>query len=322
MKYNEEVVHLNKGDEAIIRDLTKLRTGTTDVYNILKEHSIHTPGNGWLATATSEDSGQTFTVDSVRWLRIGMVIDGYDSSNNHDADSVVITGINPSTKTVTVTGTITSVDTNTNFYYNDTWTTSGSRTIATTKFTNGIETICSNVDPAYGNFEGLDRDTYEYAKAVTAYGASAGTAEAFTQDRLFDLLDLAQTQVGLKNLGTLGYCSPKCFRAIYNSFRDEQQPTVFMPSKDGMPSGLQFQYGDHTIRIVASHRAAPNTLYIPNTKFIIKYSGGVEGWDNYAGSNVEKVAGYQQFEEVYRGWWNYGTDFPQAHMALFDITEA
>jgi len=318
MKFNEEVMHLT-GKEAIVKRLVNLRMGTTDVYNILKEFSLYTPSNGVLATATSVDTGQTFTVDSVRWLRKNMVIDGYDSSNNQDANSVVITDINPSTLTVTVTGTITAVDTGTNFYYNDSYVASGG-TIVTNKYTNGIQTICSDVDPTYGDFEGLDRDTYEYAKAVVKYGASAGTAEAFTQDRFFDLLDLGQTQVGLSKLPKLAICDPKCFRAIYNAFKDEHQPTIFMPTKDGMPEGLEFKYGSHTVRIVSSHRAAPNTLLLPNLDHLIKYNGGPEGWDTTSG--MRWIPDYQQFEEIYRGWWNYGTDFPQSNMALFDITGA
>lgn len=321
MKYNEEIVQL-KGAESIIDKMLELRMGTTDVYKLLREHSLHTPGNGVLATCTvAADATQYFTVDSVRWLRVGMVIDGYDSSNNQDANSVVITDIDSSTKIVTVTGTVTSVDTGTSFYYNDTYTTDGG-TISTTKFTNGIETICSDADPAYGNFEGLDRDTYTYAQAIVAYGAEAGTAEAFTQDRLFDLFEDAHGRIGPENLPDWAYGSLKTYRAIGNAYRDEQQPTVFMPAKDGMPPGLTFQYGAHNVRIVPSHLAAPNTLYLPNMKHCIKYSGGTEGWDNYAGSAVDKVPDYQQFQEVYRGWWNYGTDFPQSNLALFDITEA
>ena len=319
MKYNEEVMHLT-GKEAIVKRLVNLRMGTTDVYNILKEFSLYQPADGILATATSEDSSQTFTVDSVRWLRKGMVLDGYDSSNTHDADGIVITDINPSTLTVTVTGDITSVDTGTNFYSEGSWLTSGSRTISGTRFTNGIETICSDVDPDYGDFEGLDRDTYEYAKAVVAYGASTGENEAFTQDRLFDLLDLGQTQVGLSKLPKMAIGDPKCVRAIYNNFRDQQQPAVNMPAKDGMPEGLQFQYGSHTIRIIAAHRASPNMLLLPNLDHLIKYNGGPEGWDTTTG--VRWVPDYQQFEEPYRGWWNYGTDFPQSNLALFDITGA
>jgi len=93
-----------------------------------------------------------------------------------------------------------------------------------------------------------------------------------------------------------------------------------MPAKDGMPEGLQFQYGSHTIRIVSAHRAAPNKLLLPNLNHIIKYSGGPEGWDTTSG--VRWIASYQQFEEIFRGWWNFGTDFPQSNMALFDITGA
>ncbi len=319
MQYSEEVVHLN-GKESIVNKMMELRDGTYAVYRLLRDHSIHTPGSGVLATATSEDSGHTFTVDSVRWLRVGMVIDGYDSSNNHDADSIVITGINPTTLTVTVTGTITDVDTDTSFYYNDTFVASGG-TISTCKYTNGIETICSDADPAYGNFEGLDRDTYEYAKATVKYGASAGTAEAFTLDRLYELIELGVGNVGLSKLPKFAVCSPKTLRAIYNSFRDEQQPTIHMPANEGMPETLGIDYGGHKIRMYADYRSAPNTLWMPNSNYMVKYSGGPEGWDSYGGG-IRFVSGYQAFYEVYRGWWNYGTTFPQANMALFDITEA
>lgn len=320
MQYSEEVNLLN-GKESIVNKLMELRDGTYAVYRLLRDHSIHTPGSGILATATSEDSGQTFTVDSVRWLRVGMVIDGYDSSNHHDADSIVITGINPTTLTVTVTGTITSVDTDTDFYYNDTFTASGG-TISTTKFTNGIETICSDSDPAYGDFQGLDRGTYEYAKATVAYGASAGTAEAFTLDRLYEVIELGIGNVGLAKLPKFAVASPKTLRAVYNAFRDEQQPTIHMPANEGMPETLGVDYGGHKIRLYADYRSAPNTLWMPNSNYMVKYSGGPEGWDSYGGSGVHFVSGYQAFYEVYRGWWNYGTTFPQANMALFDITEA
>jgi hypothetical protein len=320
MQYSEEVVNLNQGQEAIVRGLLNLREGTVDTYMLLRDHSIHTPGSGILASSTATYSGQTFTADSVRWLRVGMVIDGYDSSGNHDADSIVITDINPSTLVVTCTGTMTSIDSDTDFYYNDTYT--ANPTISTTKYTNGIETICSDADPAYGNFEGLDRDTYQYAKATVAYGSTPGTAEAFTLDRLYDLIELGVGNVGMSKLPKFGLADPKTLRAIYQAFRDEQQPTVNMPASEGMPETLGFKYGTHEFRLYGDYRSAPNTLYMPNSNYMIKYSGGTEGWDSYGGSGIRFVSGYQAFYEVYRGWWNYGTDLPQANMALFDITGA
>jgi hypothetical protein len=318
MQYSEEVVHLNKGENAIVKGLLDLRDGTYDVYKLLRDHSIHTPGSGILASATATYSGQTFTADSVRWLRVGMVIDGYHGASQ-DADSIVITGINPTTKVVTCTGGMTGIDSDTDFYYEDTYT--NGATISTTKYTNGIETICSDVDPAYGNFEGLDRDTYEYAKATAAHGSSSGTAEAFTLDRLYDLIELGIGNVGLAKLPKFALADQKTLRAIYQAFRDEQQPTINMPATEGMPETLGFKYGSHEIRMYADYRSAPNTLWMPNSNYMVKYSGGPEGWDNYGGG-VRFVSGYQAFYEVYRGWWNYGTIFPQANLALYDITGA
>lgn len=319
MQYSEETIQLNKGEEAIVKAYMDFRDDTWNQYIGLRDHSIHTPGNGKLATATSEDSGQTCTVDSVRWLRLGMRVDGYDSSNNQDVNSAYITDIDPTTNTVTFSGTITSVDTDTSFYYEDTFTAGG--TISTTKFTNGIETICSDVDPAYGNFEGLDRDTYNYAKATVKYGSTPGTAEAFTLDRLYDLIELGIGNVGMSKLPKFALGDQKTLRAIYNTFRDEQQPTVNMSAEEGMPETLGFKYGTHNLRMYSDYRTAPNTLYMPNSNYMIKYSGGTEGWDNYGGS-IRFVSNYQAFYEVVRGWWNYGTDLPRANMALFDITGA
>lgn len=322
MQYSEEIVHLNKGAEAIVKDMMELRDGTYNTYMLLRDHSIHTPANGVLATCTSDDDGSgSFTVDSVRWLRIGMRIDTYGTgaTGTITGNSLVITNIVPSTLTVTVSGTSTSVTDTDHVYLEDTFT--ASVTIASTKFTNGIETICSDADPYYGNFEGLDRDTYEYAKATVKYGTSAGTDEAFTLDRLYELLELGVGNVGLSKLPKIAIASPKTMRAIYQAFRDEQQPTVNRSASEGMPATLAFDYSGHDIRLYADYRCAPNTLYMPNSNYMVKYSGGPEGWDTYGGG-VRFVSDYQAFYEVIRGWWNYGTTFPQSNMALYDITEA
>jgi hypothetical protein len=36
---------------------------------------------------------------------------------------------------------------------------------------------------------------------------------------------------------------------------------------------------------------------------------------------VQQVANYQAFSEVYRGWRNWGTDFPEANLAMFDVLD-
>ena len=320
MLYSEETVQLNRGDEAIIKDLLNLRNGTMAAYNLVKEFSVHTPGSGVLFQSTENYGDQTFIVDDIRWARPGMVVDGFNS-DSIVATAIVITNVDIPTKVVTFTGTVTGVTTATKFYYAGTRTTGTALAIDTGRFTNGIETICSDADPAYGSFMGVDRDTYSYMKATVKYGASAGTAEAFTIKRFMDLCDLLDITVGPEYMPTLAYASNGVYNAIYQAFKAENQPTIFMSAKDGIPAGLTFDYGAHQIKIVKSRFGMPKSLLLPNLKHIFKYSGGVEGWQTMAGQ-VQQVSGYQQFSEVYRGWRNFGTDFPQSNGALFDITEA
>jgi hypothetical protein len=321
MLYSEETVNLNQGDEAIIKDLTNLRNGTLSAYNLLKEFSVHTPGSGVLGQATGAASGHVITVDDIRWFRKGMRIDGYHT-NSIEVTSASISSVDVANKTITIvdpSGDIGAVDANTKFYYEGTFQ-GASETISATKFTNGIETICSGTDPAYGYFMGIERAAYPYMQATHTHGSTPGTPEAFTTDRMITLYDLADNTVGGEYLPNLGYMTNGVFNNIYKTFKLEQQPTVNMPAKDGIPAGLEFQYGGLTIRLVKSRFAPAHTILFPNLKHIFKYTAGKEGWQVMAGQ-VQQVANYQAFSEVYRGWRNWGTDFPEANLAMFDVLD-
>lgn len=321
MLYSEETVNLNQGDEAIIKDLMNLRNGTLSAYNLLKEFMVHTPGSGVLGQATGAAADHTITVDDIRWFRVGMVIDGYHT-NSKEVNSAAITAVDVANKTITIVDPDTdigAVDANTKFYYEDSFQ-GGSETIAATRFTNGIETICSGTDPAYGDFMGVDRATYGYMCATHTHGATPGTPEAFTSDRMITLFDLADNTVGGEYLPNLAYTTNGVFNNIYKTFKNEQQPTINMPAKDGIPAGLEFMYGGLSIRIVKSRFAQAHAILFPNLKHIFKYTAGKEGWQTMAGQ-VQQVANYQAFSEVYRGWRNWGTDFPEANLAMFDVLD-
>jgi hypothetical protein len=321
MQYSEETVNLNRGDEAIIKDLLNLRNGTLASYNLLKEFSIHTPGSGVLGQATGAPTGHVIPVDDIRWFRKGMVIDGYNT-NSEILLAAVITAVDVANKTITVTdpdGHIASVTSSTKFYYTLSFQ-GAAETISATKFTNGIETICSGTDPAYGYFMGVQRSAYPYMQCTHTHGTVPGTPEAFTIDRMIALLDLADTTVGPEYMPNLAYVSNGVFNNIYKTFKNEQQPTINMPAKDGLPEGLQFQYGSQTIRIVKSRFGVPHAILFPNLKHIFKYTGGTEGWQTMAGQ-VQQVANKQAFSEVYRGWRNWGTDFPESNLAMFDVLD-
>jgi hypothetical protein len=155
MQYSEEIAHLT-GNEAIVRRLLNLREGTYDTYMLLKDHSIYNAGNGILATCTADDDAAGgLTVDSVRWLRVGMRIDTYTTgaSGTITGNSLVITDINPTTLKVTVSGTSTSVANTNVIYLEDTFT--ADVTISTTKFTNGIRPFVLTPTPIMGILRGL-----------------------------------------------------------------------------------------------------------------------------------------------------------------------
>lgn len=321
MQYSEETINLNQGDNAIIKDLLNLRNGTLDAYNLLKEFSVHTPGSGVLGQATGAAVDHTIPVDDVRWFRKGMRIDGYHT-NALEVNSASISSIDVAGKTITIVdpaSDIGAVDANTKFYYEDTFQ-GASETISATRFTNGIETICSGTDPAYGDFMGVDRVAYPYMQCTHTHGSTPGTPEAFTIDRMIELFDLADNTVGGDYLPRLAYMSNGVFNNIYKTFVNNQQPTINMPTKDGIPAGLEFQYGGMSIRLVKSRFAPAHTILFPNLKHIFKYTGGKEGWQTLAGQ-VQQVANYQAFSEVYRGWRNWGTDYPESNLAMFDVLD-
>jgi hypothetical protein len=167
---------------------------------------------------------------------------------------------------------------------------------------------------------GRDRATYADASAVVKTGASAGTAEALTLARMRAVFDSIEVWYG-EGLPTIGYTSQGVLNSYNEILRNANQPTVSMPAKDGYPAALEFIYNGHVVRLIASRLALPNTIFFINPEKLIRYNAGEAAWDTLAGP-WEKVAGYQQYEKVYRGWENYGVDGVfKAHGRLEDITE-
>jgi hypothetical protein len=337
MRFSEETVALNQGPNVIVKNLETITSGTLQAYNMAREFQMHQDGSGILChvvTATSTTStSHTITVDSARWLRVGMILDGYTAATPNGVD-MAVTDVNYDTNVVTLTTaaspTIAAGD---HWYYANTYT---GGTYAATYFCNGIEHLINDSDAAWStpSTMGFDRDTQSFAKAVVKYGASAGTAEALTLGRMRSVCDSIDVNAG--EVGTeLIYCGMGAFNAYQEVLRNENQPTVSMPASGGYPDGLEFVYNGKKIRIVSSRLvadvntsgasatvgsgAANGTMYFIDPKHLIKYKGGDVGWDTMAGS-LQKVAGYQQYERVYRGWENYGCDFFKKQGRLNDIT--
>jgi hypothetical protein len=334
MQFSEETIVLNQGANALVKSLENISNGTLEAYNMVREFQMHQNGTGVVATVVSAtgDGTATHTVvfDSARWIRQGMVFDFYTGASAN-ATNFQATDVNYDTNTVVFSdldsGTHTIADGDV-LYYAGTYVSGG--TILTSMYANGIDTLINSTDTAFPGAAltmGFDRDTQSFAKAVVKTGASAGTAEALTLGRMRSVFDSIDINWG-QDTPELIYTGIGGYNAYQEVLRNENQPIVSMPASGGYPDGLEFVYNGKKARLVSSRLVSDNyigtatgnaTMYFINPKHLIKYVGGSEGWDTIAGG-FQKVAGYQQYQRVYRGWMNFGCDAFKSQGRLNDIT--
>jgi hypothetical protein len=320
MRFTEETVFLSKKPNTIVETLKTYTEDTVAAYEMAREFMIHQPGTGILATVTLGHATATtseFTVDSARWLRVGMVVDIY-TSTSENVDSVTITDVNYDTNVVTGTHSSDTIVTGDLVYMHDSVV--DSSTIVTTKFWSGIETLINDTDTAFGTALtlGLDRDTQSFAKACVKYGATPGTAEALTLGRMRAVCDSIDVNWG-RSMPTFIYTDPFSLNAYNELLSNKQAPTINMPTEDGWPEAVAFVWNGKKMRVLSKRLAAPKTMLFINPSTLKKYIGGETGWDTMAGT-FQKVAGFQIFERMYRGWGNLICTNFKANGRLNDIT--
>jgi hypothetical protein len=288
---------------------------------MLREFAIHQPGTGILATLTAVTSTtattSVFTVDSARWLRVGMYVDAY-TSTAENIDSIYITDVNYDTNVVTGTHSSDTILSGDVLYAHNSYVSSS--TIITSYFWNGIETLISDTDTAFGTplTTGLDRDTQSFAKACVKYGDVPGASQALTLGRMRAVCDSIDVNWG-RSMPTIIYTDPGSLNAYNELLTNKQAPTINMPTEDGWPEGVAFVWNGKKMRVLSKRLAAPETMFFINPSTLLKYIGGDTGWDTMAGT-FQKVSGYQMFERMYRGWGNLICLNFKANGRLNDIT--
>ena len=109
----------------------------------------------------------------------------------------------------------------------------------------------------------------------------------------------------------------------YNAYMDllisENQPTQVIPDTSGFAGGATFQYGSKKLPVIASPKAAAETMFFLSRPTLFKYFGKM-GWADRDGL-LQRVSGYLSYEAVYRMWVQFGTNWPEANGRLNDITE-
>lgn len=313
---------LTKGKNSLIDTLNRNVESTIKPFLMNINSWLHLNGDGVLCQSTGaavdHTTYYTITVDSTRFLRPGMVLDGYDASNNHDADGIVVTSVNHSSNTFDCTGVATSVDANTKFYIEGSWVTSGSLTISGSHVPQGLSAIVDDTDPTYGDFQGLDRATKTYAQSYVLRGTTPGTPEAITIYDIINVLDKIDGYTALKP--DMIYTNQNVRNCLYELYRVRNIPTETMPAKDGLPMGLKFHYSGTDIPIVDNRMAEPYAMYFLNRSKLFRYVAGKFKWEDRGGW-LRPLEDYDAFQAVYKGYINFGTVLPQAHGKIEDVSE-
>jgi len=321
MRFTEETVFLSKDPNTIVKTLKTYTDDTIAAYEMMREFMIHQPGTGILATLTAvsatTNTTSVFTVDSARWLRVGMIVDAYTGASEN-IDSITITDVNYDTNVVTGTHSSDTIVSGDVLYPHNAYV--DSSTIVTSLFWNGIETLINDTDTAFGTplTTGIDRDAYSFAKACVKYGTVHGNSEALTLGRMRSVCDSIDVNWG-RSMPTIVYTDPGSLNAYNELLTNKQAPTINMPTEDGWPEAVAFVWNGKKMRVISKRLAAPETMFFINPATFKKYIGGETGWDTMAGT-FQKVSGYQIFERMYRGWGQLICTNFRANGRLNDIT--
>lgn len=157
-------------------------------------------GRGRLAVMSAVDDGAgVFTSTFLPRLEKGMVVDVMSNSDDDTkrGDSLTVSGVDPVTNQVTLSGAVTGESAGDYVVIQDTTDVSVS---SVALHTNGLLGIISNANPAsvVGNFGGINRSTAgnEYWKAPLL--SNSGTNRALTEDILLQAMDAVRVKGGGK----------------------------------------------------------------------------------------------------------------------------
>lgn len=316
---SNEMVDIQHGIHTFVNNYKTAIDDTLEAIRLDLNNYVNKSGTAALATGVSvsvddPSSGyDTVTVDNTRHLRAGMVLDGYDSSDNHDADGIVVESILTSTTFKTsVAGGADNVDTGTVFYKEGCWVTGLDRA------PNGISNI---IDDDTGTFQNKSRLTYPQIRAIVSDGDSAGVPQALTLLQIRSVLDdISDGPYGKIGSGLFGYGT----RGTINAFRDElatqNQPTETIATKAGDAKVPAWSQGGQLIPLIDSRGAPANTLFFINPKELVYYDAGGM-WDKHGGGLLKPLEAGPALWGSYAWWGQFGSPNPAAHGRRNDITE-
>jgi hypothetical protein len=257
--------------------------------------------------------------DPSTYLDAGQEVDIYDTSGNLEAEGVTISTIaagGAGTDTLTFATAVTASD-NALIFDHDTYAASQA---AGTGVPMGINGIVEASDPYTGitetSFQGVDRDTKAWARAIEV---SMGSA-AITNTKMLQTIMQAERFGSVK----VGITNEIIWRALYEiyegSLAAKPEPALW-----GGTTGISFYGGRKgAIPIIYDSDCPDNNMYFLDDSVLQVYAPMQNGMTWLPGDNgiLTRVQGKDECVASLVWYYNFGTNKPQALAKLYAIKHA
>lgn len=302
--YFRHVLELNV--EATGLNMTALMMGNTD---------------GLLATCTAASTTDyVFPVDYAGFFREGQQVTFVDSADNSIiADEVEILSVDGYGKEITIDSATMSaaaealVDDTTEIYMQGAF--SPSIEICPV----GLMSHFSDTNTPYGTYQGKDRDDFPKLQALQHYGATPGTAEAFSQERLYDACSRMRS-TWLGKIPTMGMCNDMVFKHIAGYLRENQMLTEIIPSKAGTPPSIQIVVLGETINIYPLQHTPANSIWLTADDAVVRYPGPSE-WLMTGTGKISVMENSDEYQARWHAFFELLCRVPNALMNFHDVLE-
>ena len=257
---------------------------------------------GILAKLTSSPAGgTTFTVDTVQWLEVGMLVDTVNSTGPVVTNAgTLITGLNSTTNTVTVSAAITSTS---GFYLART----GNYNKEPWGFSNIISATGSlhNLNPATAGQE-FWSSTVDTTTTTLTELAMIGMGDRIRQ-RGGEAITAIFTSLGVR----------RAYWNLLTGMRRYNEPRQF----NGGLTGLSFMYGGKDLPLVEDPDAPAKTMVFVAENQLKIFRDKDWYWEDLDGSIFKWVANFDVWEALLKQYWQMGTHKRNAHGKFTNITE-
>lgn len=265
--------------------------------------------NAFIAQASGVPTGQVVpfaNITDAQWRQVivGMTVDfGTSANGTAHASAVVVASYDKSAKTITFTGTVSSVIANSYMRKTNTYT-------SVTKERTGLPTIVNSGDTLH-NISGVT-----YARWNSYVNSNSGTLRAPTELLLERVVDEIGMEAGkVPNFGVGPHDVVRNYGAQLQSQKRYNDSTQL---KGGV-SGLTITSGEATVGLVADRFAPANAIWFANSDHLTFHEAEDWTWMNEDGAILSRIANVHAYEATIFKFSELATDRRNAHGVVRDV---